>query len=204
MERFASTAGFSPGHTFLTKPTIVLGVILVLFLAVLGYLITSSLSRRAAPTFLPTPFQSRARGFERSGTTDTLTVDARDERRWSFVDLDAGLLLAPPDTGGWDLAVRRYNIIAAVGLADAGPAGFDTLASGTDSGYIANTAGRDTANPAIRRWYSYNLFSHLLEPKGHVYRARTSEGRQVKLEVLSYYCPRLEAGCMTFRYGALQ
>jgi hypothetical protein len=48
------------------------------------------------------------------------------------------------------------------------------------------------------------MFSHLLEPKGHVYLARTSDGHRVKLQVLSYYCPRLEAGCMTLRYKALQ
>jgi hypothetical protein len=189
----------------LSKPSIVLAVVLTLFLAVLAYLVASSLSRRAAPTFDPTPIALRSRGVDRrAGTTDTLTLDARDERLWRFVDLDSGLLLMPPDTTGWDLAVRRYNIIAADAIADAGQTDFDTLAQAPDSGYIANVAGRDTSNPAIHRWYEYSMFSHLLEPKGHVYLARTSDGHRVKLQVLSYYCPRLEAGCMTLRYKALQ
>jgi len=33
---------------------------------------------------------------------------------------------------------------------------------------------------------------------------RTSEGRFAKLQLISYYCPGLRAGCLTFRYGFLK
>jgi hypothetical protein len=190
----------------LKKSSIMLFTALTVFFAVLAYLIATSLVRRTATTFEPTPIATRARGvYRRKGIPlDTLTVDARDTRLWRFVDLDDGLLLSPPDTSGWDVAIRRFHIIGVDAIADLGRGRFDTLARAPDSGYMTNTTASDTTNPAMRHWYRYNMFSHLLEPNGHVYVARTSEGHRAKLEILSYYCPGLEAGCLTFRYRTLQ
>ena len=56
------------------------------------------------------------------------------------------------------------------------------------------------ANDALRRWYRYGFFSHLLTPAGNVYAIRTADLRYAKLEILSYYCPGPVAGCLTFRY----
>lgn len=134
---------------------------------------------------------------------DTLTVDASGSGPWRFVDLDGGRVVAPPDTSTWDLAIRRFRLIASDAIADVGPILFDNLAQPPDSGYMGNKFGSDTSNAAIGRWYSYSMMSHLLVPRGHLYVVRTRGGRFAKLEILSYYCTGLQAGCVTFRYAFL-
>jgi hypothetical protein len=155
------------------------------FVIAMAYLVTASLTRRAAPTFAPTV---EARG-------DTLTIDATDANRWRYVSLARGRVLSPPDTAGWDVAVRRYNLIGNGDVVDLGPAAFDTV-GGVHGEPEANTS-------AVGRWYRYSLLTHLLESTGHVYVVRTTAGRLFKLQIVSYYCPGLTAGCMTIRYVPL-
>ncbi|HYU43820.1 MAG TPA: hypothetical protein VEQ84_16870 [Vicinamibacteria bacterium] len=50
----------------------------------------------------------------------TLALDARDQNAWRYVDLDAGVALAPGDSTGWDLAMRRFRIRWALAVADLG------------------------------------------------------------------------------------
>jgi hypothetical protein len=168
-----------------------------LFVVLLGYLVVSSLTRREVPTFEVREVLSRraAQG------PDTLTVDASASGPWRFVDLDQGRVVFPPDTATWDLAIRRFHLIASDAIADAGPVPFDELAKPPADGYKGNSSGTDTTNAAIGRWYSYSMLSHLLVPKGQMYVVRTRGGRFAKLELLSYYCPGLQAGCVTFRYA---
>jgi hypothetical protein len=154
------------------------------FLVAMAYLVASSLTRRAAPTFAPS---LEARG-------DTLTVDATDGDRWRYVSLTSGRVLSPPDTAGWEVAVRRYNLVANGDVIDLGPAVFDTVQSSAVAG--------EANSSALPKWYRYSLLTHLLEPNGHVYLVR-ARGPLYKLQILSYYCPGLTAGCMTIRYAAL-
>jgi hypothetical protein len=155
------------------------------FLVAMGYLVAASLTRRSAPTFTPA---AEARG-------DTLTIDATDGDRWRYASLARGRVLSPGDTAGWDVAVRRYNLIANGDVVDLGPARFDT---------VGGVRGEPEANTStVGRWYRYSLLTHLLEPTDHVYVVRTTAGRLFKLEILSYYCPGLTAGCMTLRYQPL-
>lgn len=172
------------------------------FLLVLGYLVAASLMRREMPTFEPTatPPTSPRHPFTNSPVVDTVTIDARDDGDWQFFDFARGTTVPPPDTAGWDLALRRFHVIAAGGVADLGRRPFETVALAPEGGYAPTLLGRDTVNAAIDRWYRYSYFTHLLEPNGHVYAVRTREGRFAKLEFLSYYCPGLSAGCPTFRY----
>lgn len=158
------------------------------------------MARRQAVAFPP---REVVTPIDRGSGPDTLTVDASNSSRWRFVDLDRGRVRSPPDTGGWDLAIRRFHVIAAEAIADAGTGPFASLAQAPASGYAANTLGSDTTNPAIRRWYSYRMLSHLLVPNGHIYVVKTREGRFAKVELISYYCPGLQAGCLTFRYQFL-
>lgn len=162
------------------------------FVALLGYVLVSSLSRRQVPTFPP-----------REAGPDTLTVDARDSKQWRFIDLDRGRSLTAPDTAGWDLAIRRFHLIVSEAVAEAGAGGYDHLTSPPASGYVSNAPGADTTNAAFHRWYSYSMLSHLLVPKGRLFVVRTREARFAKLELISYYCPGLQAGCLTFRYRFL-
>lgn len=187
---------------FRTRATAALVTAFTLFVAAMGYLVASSLSGRSAPEFDPTP-PGRARLGGASRDVDTLTIDARDASTWHFVTLTAHALLTPPDTTGWDLAVRRHRIIGSGLIADLGAIAFDSVTRAPRTGHVANHAGRDTSNPAIARWYRYSMLSHLLEPNGHLFAVRTTDGRDFKIEVLSYYCRGLEAGCLTIRYAPL-
>lgn len=178
-----------------------------LFVVILGYLVASSLVRKEIPTFEPTPM-GLAR-VPRVGATDTLTIDARDPDTWQWVDIDRGRILALPDTAGWDVAVQRFRLAPARAAVDLGP-GRGGGAYGRvdeppppDSGYVTTVQNGDPTNAATERWYTYGIVSHLLESKRHVYVIPTSEGRHAKLEVLSYYCPGLTAGCFTIRYALL-
>lgn len=174
---------------------------LATFLLALVFLVVSSLVKRSAPVFEPTPI-----GMMRSSPpseVDTLTVDARDERLWRYVDLGRGVVMPSSEASAWDLAIRRHDIGASGAIADAGKVQFDAVRRAPAETYIATSGGRDTVNAAIRRWYLYGMFSHLLEPNGHVYVVRTRTGQHIKLEILSYYCPGLEGGCLSFRYAAI-
>jgi hypothetical protein len=173
-----------------------------LFLVAIGYVIASSLAKPHVRTFAPTPTGARAHA---SGPVDTLTVDGRDDARWAFVDLHNGQVLAPPDTTHWDIAVRRHRLIASGALADLGKVDFDHVTSAGAATFVRNKYGSDTSNTATGHWYAYNMLTHVLEPNGHVWavRARDASMPTVKLQILGYYCPGVEAGCLTIRFARL-
>jgi hypothetical protein len=170
-----------------------------LFIVVTGYLVVSSVTKRSVPTFDPSP---RATAASASGPRydDTLTVDASDSKVWQYVDFDRGGVVPPPDTAGWDLAIRRYVVIASDAIADVGPSRFEDVRGVPDRGFVANVTAHDTINTAIRRWYRYSMLTHLLEPAGHTYVVRTRERRFASVQVLGYYCTGLRPGCLTLRY----
>jgi len=174
---------------------------LATFVLALVFLVASSLVRRSAPVFDPTPI-GVVRSSPPSGV-DTLTVDARDERLWRFVDLGRGVVSPASEASAWDLVIRRHDIGASGAIADAGEVQFEAVRRAPAGTYIAPSGGRDTVNAAIRRWYRYGMVSHLLEPNGHVYVVRTRAGGHIKLEILSYYCRGMEGGCLTFRYATV-
>lgn len=84
-----------------------LAVGLALFLAGMAYLVASSLIRHEVPTFAPSPA-----GVPVSADAGqrTVTLDARDEAGWRYLDLDDAIPLAAGDSTGWDLAVQRFRI----------------------------------------------------------------------------------------------
>jgi hypothetical protein len=170
-----------------------------LFIVVIGYFVLSSVTKRSVPTFDPSP-PARASSNVGARHDDTITVDASDSRAWQYVDFDRGGVVVPPDTVGWDLAVRRYMVIASDAIADVGAKRFEEVRDVPDEGFVANIAGEDTVNPAIRRWYRYSMLTHLLEPAGRSYVVRTREGRFASVQVLGYYCTGLRPGCLTLRY----
>ncbi|HEX6060055.1 MAG TPA: hypothetical protein VFZ11_13675, partial [Gemmatimonadaceae bacterium] len=101
-----------------------------LFVAAIAGIVAASVSRPAVPAYAPT-----ARWIARApGGVDTVTLDARDESRWVFFDLAEGRTLAPPDTAGWDVAVRRFHVIVADAAANLGAADFDAIAAAPGSG----------------------------------------------------------------------
>ena len=136
------------------------------------------------------------------------TVDATSGERWSHFSFRVGAVVDESSPTGWDLAFRRYQIIAnggsgytgRAGIRDLGPASFASVQTVPADGYQDTQGGLDPRNPAIAGWYKYGFFSHVLEPKPHVWAVRTTDGRYAKLEILGYYCPGAQPGCLTFRY----
>ena len=178
-------------------------VLFGLFVAAIVYLVAASLTRRDAPVFSISPAnRERAPNWRTAG--DTLTIDATDGDRWQYVSLARGRVLAPPDTAGWDIAVQRYRVITAtsVAIADLGATTFEGARLSSAATFVSTTSGTAPENPAIAHWYRYNLLTHLLEPNGHVFAVR-SPREAWELAVLSYYCPKLVAGCLTIRYAPL-
>jgi hypothetical protein len=178
------------------------GVFLLAALFVLG-----TLRREEPPTFPPTATMPMPAG-ERLVGPRIFTVDARSGDQWRYFSFAQGTVLDRPAPADWDLAFRRFHIIANGGerfagdgaIADLGPLPFDSVIQAPDAGWQRTVAGSDSTNPAIERWYNYGFLSHLLTPKPHVYAVRTADGRYAKLELLGYYCPGAAPGCVTFRY----
>jgi hypothetical protein len=172
------------------------------FLAAIAYLVAASLTRRNAPVFPASPLvRTRATNWERVG--DTLTIDASDGDAWVYVSLARGRALVVPDTAGWEIAVQRYRVITPVAgtIADLGTVSFDSAAVRASTQFVSTKGDGQPENDAIKHWYRYNLLTHLLEPNGHVFAVRTPIGTLWKLAVVSYYCPKLQAGCLTVRYA---
>ncbi|MEX1184905.1 MAG: HmuY family protein [Gemmatimonadota bacterium] len=177
--------------------------------AVLGIvlLVRMSLQRPEPPWFVPSPIALRPAAEHVVGP-ELVTVDARDASQWRYFSFARGSAIERPDLHGWDLAFRRFQIMAnggagftgQAGIVDLGEVSFEGVDAAPTAGYVATTARGDSMNAAIERWYEYSFTSHLLSPKPRVYAIRTADGRYAKLEFVGYYCAGASPGCVTFRY----
>jgi len=136
------------------------------------------------------------------------TVDARRDR-FAYFDFSTGSAVdGEPEPLGWDLAFRRFTIIAnggpglsgQGGIRDLGEVPLDSVTVVPTDGYAVNEGSAELANPAIARWYTYSWTSHILKPKPNAFVVRTADGRYAVFQILSYYCPGATAGCITIRY----
>jgi len=189
-----------PPPTARSRVPVPLIAIAVLFVLVMAWLIAAALVPHQVATY---PLQPQLR--PRLGTLgpDTVTLDARDPDQWTFLAFDRGPL-APPDTAGWDLASRRFHLMTTGSVLVLPGVAFDSLSIAPVGEYSSTTFLPDTQNAALSRWYRYSMFSHLLTPKQQLYVVRTRSGTAVKLEMLSYYCPGPDPGCLTFRYARVR
>lgn len=191
-----------PARTHLT-PVLIIGAIVVLA----AVLVAFTLRRPAVMTYAPTPPVARDVGRALVGPV-LYTVDATDPERWRHFSFRLGAVVDEASGIAWDLAFRRYQVIAnggkgfagQGGIVDLGATRFDAVTTVPAAGYQPNEGSPDPRNPAISSWYSYGFFSHLLTPKPHVWAVRTADGRYAKLEMVGYYCPGGQPGCVTFRY----
>ena len=153
------------------------------------------------PTYPPTPPAAREAARGLVGPI-LYTVDASAPDAWRYFSFRVGSVVDKSDPRGWDLAFRRYSIIAGdgVGIRDLGEARLEDVRAVPDSGYVANEGRGEPRNPAIASWYSYGYFSHVLSPRPHVWAVRTADGRYATLEMVGYYCSGGRPGCPTFRY----
>ncbi len=160
-----------------------------------------TLQAPAVPTYAPTAAHAQEVGGSLVGPI-LYTVDATAPDVWRHFSFRVGSIVETPGPRGWDLAFRRYSIIAGdgVGIRDLGEHRLEDVREVPAAGYMANEGRGEPRNRAIASWYRYGFFSHVLSPKPHVWAVRTADGRYAKLEMVGYYCPGARPGCPTFRY----
>lgn len=162
-------------------------------------LVALTLRPASVPTYAPTAPAPHEAGAALVGPV-LYTVDATAADAWQHFSFRLGSVVENP--ASWDLAFRRYAIVASAGggILDLGEARFDDVRRVPADGYLANEGHGDPRNPAIASWYRYGFFSHVLSAKPRVWAVRTADGRYAKLEMVGYYCPGPTPGCPTFRY----
>ncbi len=172
----------------MTRPPILVLALAGAFLLLVTSLLIGSFTQPELPPYRVGP------------TGDSLyTLDASRGDGWRRFHFASH---AAVDSGPWDIAFRRNHVITApgAGAIDLGPVSFDSVERVPSGGYAETTFRGDSTNPAIGKWYSYSMLSHLLTTKHHVYAVRTADGRFVKVEFLAYYCREVGAACYTMRY----
>ncbi len=142
-------------------------------------------------------------------------IDARSIKPWVHYSLAEGKIVHPQYVSSldWDLAFRRYHIIAnggAINLAakggirDLGPVKWGAVHAVPSSGYLFDTrtpSGTEVENLAIRHWYNYDYTTHILTPMNHVYVIQSpKQDHYYLMRILNYYCPKGESGCLSFEY----
>jgi hypothetical protein len=170
-------------------------------------LVVLSVRQPTVATFAPTPPSPRDAGRALVGPV-LYTVDATSSEHWRYFSFRLGSVLEDAGPRDWDLAFRRYQIIAnggprfsgEGGIVDLGRVPFADVTSVPEAGYQVTEGDMEPRNPALTGWYSYSYFSHVLTPKPRVWAVRLADGRYAKVEFISYYCPSLQPGCLTFRY----
>ncbi len=182
-----------------TRPPILVLVMGGAFVLLVAALLIGSLTRPELPPYALTAPRPALVGDSLVGPA-TYTLDAAATERWRRFDFARN---AAVDSGPWDIAFRRFHLIAAPGggLVDLGAVPFDSVRSLPATGYLPNSDGSDTTNPGVGKWYDYSMFSHLLTSKHHIYGVRTRDGKYAKLELVAYYCRDAGTACLTFRYA---
>ena len=184
------------------RPPILVLVLAAAFVLLVAALVIGALTKPEYP-----PYHLSAATTAAAPVGDSLagpglyTLDASSTEDWRAFDLTRGATVAA--AGKWDLAFRRFHVVAAPGAAiqDLGAVPFDSVALVPAQGYLPNVADPDTTNPGVGKWYSYSMLSHLLTSKRHVYAIRTTDGHYAKFEFLAYYCADVGVACITLRYA---
>ena len=145
----------------------------------------------SVPTFDPSP-RASVSSYSGPRHDDTITVDATDSKQWQYVDFDLGGVVAPPDTTGWDLAVRRYLVIAADAIADLGARRFEDVRDAPDRGFVANVVA--SARSTRRFAVVPDAADASARARGPLLRCRTRDGRFASVQVLGYYCTDCDRG----------
>ena len=182
-------------------------VIIGLLMIVAVIFVLSSLRQPAPLTFYPVSAVDPQEVGDRLVGPSLLTVDGRGNEL-VLLDFSSGSVVESPDPLGWDLAFRRFTILAnggpdfsgQGGILDLGVTSLDSLRTVPTNGYAPNTPGREVSNAATAAWYEYSWTSHVLSPKPNIFAVRTADGRYAVFQILSYYCPAAQAGCTTIRY----
>lgn len=187
-------------------PSAAIAIIGVLLIAAV-FFVAWSLRRSTPLTWYAVSAADPQEVGDRLAGPSVFTVDGRGDA-FTYFDFSTGSVVESPEPLGWDLAFRRFTILAnggpdyagQGGILDLGITSLDSLTTVPTNGYAVNTPGSDAINAATDRWYEYSWTSHLLSPKPKIFAVRTADSRYAVFEILSYYCPAAQAGCTTIRY----
>jgi hypothetical protein len=155
---------------------------------------------------------------EQPDGTVVTRVDAQDEARWVYLDLESraeASVVDPQDSDAWDLAFHRYDIATNGGVS--GPGGMEAMVlvdvaledvDAVPAGeWIADAPDGDDEGDApdyaLGGWYDYDFATHVLTPKPLVYVVRAVDGGHFALAVLDYYDDAGTSGWMTLRWKPL-
>ena len=183
-------------------------IVIIGFLFMAAVIFVASSLRRSTPlTWYPVSVVDPQEVGDQLVGPSVFTVDGRGDTL-TFFDFSTGSVVESPDPLGWDLAFRRFTILAnggpdfagQGGILDLGITSLDSLATVPSNGYTVNTPGSEVSNAATAEWYEYSWTSHVLSPKPNVFAVRTADSRYAVFQILSYYCPAAQAGCTTIRY----
>ena len=169
--------------------------------------VVSSLQSPELAWYAVSPVEPREAGDTLVGPV-TYTVDGRTEGLTYFDFSRGSVIEGDPTALGWDLAFHRFTVLAnggegfygGGGILDLGEIALESVARVPTVGYEGNRTMPEPGNPAMTQWYDYSWTSHVLKPKPKVFAVRTADGRYAIFEILSYYCPAAQAGCITMRY----
>ena len=189
------------------RPSLAAIVIIGLLVIAAVIFVVSSFRQSTPLTWYPVSISDPQEVGERLVGPSVFTVDGRVDG-FAYFDFSTGSVVQSPDPLGWDLAFRRFTILAnggpdfagQGGILDLGITSLDSLTTVPTNGYAVNTPGRDVSNEATAQWYEYSWTSHVLSPKPKVFAVRTADSRYAVFQILSYYCPAAQAGCTTIRY----
>jgi len=139
-------------------------------------------------------------------------VNASSDEKWTYFDFSRGsqVEIQDPTSLEWDLAFRRGKVITnggatnkfgKAGVIDLGEIDFNSIEQIPQENYVQDVSTRtETENPILLSWYKYNYLTHKLTAKKNVYATRTSEGKYVKMQFISFYCDNKEPGCIRLQY----
>ena len=189
------------------RPPLAAIAIVGLLLLVAVIFVATSLRRSTPLTWFPVSAVDPQEVGDRLVGPSVITVDGRRDEL-TFFDFSIGSVVESPDPLGWDLAFRRFTILAnggpdfagQGGILDLGITSLDSLTAVPTNGYAVNTPGPEVSNAATTQWYEYSWTSHILSAKPNIFAVRTADGRYAVFQILSYYCPAAQAGCTTIRY----
>ena len=166
------------------RPVAVIAIAVMVILA--ATLVVLSVRKPPVKTYAPTSAAPRDAGRALVGPV-LYTVDASSPDQWRYFSFRFGSVLENAGPKDWDLAFRRYQIIAnggprfagAGGIVDLGRVVFDDVKSVPEAGYQVTEGDMEPRNPALAGWYSYSYFSHVLSPKPRVWAVRLADGREL-------------------------
>lgn len=147
---------------------------------------------------------------------DTLGVNSATTGRYTFFSFKNNAIVPHSDsaTSGWDIGFNSTTIIVNGGTSGPGSAAvlvwtgiYSDLSEAPADGYKQDDKNATPPNAiptgSGKGWYNYNDITHVISPiPGRVLVFKTTDGKYVKMELISYYkdAPANPVGTEPYRF----